>query len=176
VSLTVGMFVLAGWLMDLEQLTNIVPGWPRMSMLAASRSCWRVSRCGSPRCEPFRGHHRRERAHGDRRADPGCARCLGWNAHLEQFTLARYRRTPPSPPPRRMAPATASAFVLLGLSLILRLRPRTALLHQGLDHRGNADRLAGPVALRVRRRSLFVFSDMRPAQRAAHPALCAVAL
>ena len=36
VSLTVGMFVLAGWLMDLEQLTNIVPGWPRMSMLSAS--------------------------------------------------------------------------------------------------------------------------------------------
>src|SRR5215510_6607204 len=36
VSLTVGLFVLAGWFMDLEQLTNIVPGWPRMSMLSAA--------------------------------------------------------------------------------------------------------------------------------------------
>ena len=36
VSLTVGLFVFAGWFLDLEQLTNIVPGWPRMPMLTAA--------------------------------------------------------------------------------------------------------------------------------------------
>ena len=35
VALTVGLFVYAGWVFDLEQLTNLVPGWPRMSRLTA---------------------------------------------------------------------------------------------------------------------------------------------
>ena len=35
VSLTVGLFVVAGWTLDMDQLTYIVPGWPRMSLLTA---------------------------------------------------------------------------------------------------------------------------------------------
>src|SRR5262245_53335512 len=34
-ALTVGLFVVAGWTLDLEQLTYIVPGWPRMKLLTA---------------------------------------------------------------------------------------------------------------------------------------------
>ncbi len=132
VSLTIGLFVLAGWLMDLEQLTNIVPGWPRMSMLTAiafvlsGAALWLTTL----------------------RAVPAAAAvailvtgigilillrdALGWNAHLEQFTLAPIPSDLDLPLPARMAPATATAFSLLGLSLLLSLPTRTALWHQGV--------------------------------------------
>ena len=35
VALVVGCFVLAGWQLDMETLTNLVPGWPRMVRLTA---------------------------------------------------------------------------------------------------------------------------------------------
>src|SRR4051812_3513886 len=35
VALSVGLFVLAGWAFDLEQLTNIAPSWPKMVKLTA---------------------------------------------------------------------------------------------------------------------------------------------
>ena len=35
VALAVGLFVLAGWAFGMEQLTNIVPTWPRMVRLTA---------------------------------------------------------------------------------------------------------------------------------------------
>ena len=35
VALFVGLFVLAGWAFDMEQLTNIVPSWPKMVKLTA---------------------------------------------------------------------------------------------------------------------------------------------
>ena len=35
VSVAVGVFVFAGWTLDMEPLTNLVPGWPRMSRLTA---------------------------------------------------------------------------------------------------------------------------------------------
>ena len=104
VSLTIGLFVLAGWLMDLEQLTNIVPGWPRMSMLTAiafvlsGAALWLTTL----------------------RAVPAAAAvailvtgigilillrdALGWNAHLEQFTLAPIPSDLDLPLPARMAP------------------------------------------------------------------------
>ena len=35
VALSFGLFVLAGWAFDMEQLTNIVPSWPKMVKLTA---------------------------------------------------------------------------------------------------------------------------------------------
>ncbi len=57
---------------------------------------------------------------------------IGWNAHLEQFSLASIPAAVDQQPAVRMAPATAAALLLFGLSLIFSLRLRTALLHQGL--------------------------------------------
>src|SRR5688572_28044387 len=36
VAVTFGIFALAGWLLDLDQLTNVAPHWPRMPMLTAA--------------------------------------------------------------------------------------------------------------------------------------------
>src|SRR3982751_4956895 len=35
VALAVGLFVFAGWAFDMDQLTNIVPAWPRVVRLTA---------------------------------------------------------------------------------------------------------------------------------------------
>ena len=35
VAIVVGAFVLLGWGLDMDPLTNIVPGWPRMARLSA---------------------------------------------------------------------------------------------------------------------------------------------
>jgi len=35
VTLAVGALVLAGWLFGIEQLTNLLPSWPRMAALTA---------------------------------------------------------------------------------------------------------------------------------------------
>src|ERR1044072_4650047 len=54
VALVVGAFVLAGWSLDMEALTNIVPGWPRMVRLTAlcfmlcGASLW-LAPVGAPR-------------------------------------------------------------------------------------------------------------------------------
>src|SRR5262245_46171064 len=36
VAVIVGVFVLMGWWLDLEPLTNILPSWPRMARLSAT--------------------------------------------------------------------------------------------------------------------------------------------
>jgi hypothetical protein len=119
VSLAVGLFVFAGWLFDLEQLTNIAPGWPRMPMLTAAAimlagvALWLTTLRAVPAATTAAGLL----------TAIGVLILLrdasGWNAHLEQFTLAALPTDSASPPPARMAPAAASAFVLFGLSLIL---------------------------------------------------------
>ena len=160
VSLTVGLFVLLGWFLDLEQLTNIAPGWPRMPMLTAAAimlagvALWLTTLHAVPAATTAAGVL----------AAIGALILLrngfGWNAHLEQFTLAAIPGDSAVPPPARMAPATASAFVLFGLSLILSMRPRTALLHQGLTI---AALLVGWLGLSryvFGAESLFAFSDM----------------
>jgi PAS domain S-box-containing protein len=132
VALTVGLFVFAGWLLDLEQLTNIAPHWPRMPMLAAAAfmlngaALWLIT---------MRAVH------------PAIAASIlltligllvmlrdatGWDAHLDQFSLAMIPAGGELLPPPRMAPATALAITLLGVSLLLSFPRRTALVHQGL--------------------------------------------
>ena len=160
VSLTVGMFVLAGWLMDLEQLTNIVPGWPRMSMLSASTfvlagvTLWLATLRAVPAATTA----------ASVLAGIGLLilvrDAFGWNVQLEQFSLAPIPADTDVPSPVRMPPATAISFALLGLSLILSLRPRTALLHQGLAIVGLLIGWLGLSRYVFGVEALFSFSDM----------------
>ena len=132
VSLTVGLFVVAGWTLDLDQITYIVPGWPRMSLLSAvsfmlaGAALWLTVRRESNLAIPAAGLL----------AAIGLLILIrnisGWNAHLEQFSLAPIPAAVDMQPAARMAPATACALIMFGLSLIFSLRLRTALLHQGL--------------------------------------------
>jgi len=131
-ALTVGLFVIAGWLLDMEQLTNIVPDWPRMPLLTAAAfmlagiSLWLTT------LQALRAAIAAAVllvAIGVLILMRGA---LGWNAHLEQFSLAVIPPSMDALPPPRMVPATACAFALLGLSLLLSLPRRTAFLHQGL--------------------------------------------
>jgi PAS domain-containing protein len=132
VALAVGLFVLAGWAFDMDQLTNIVPSWPQMVRLTAisfvisGLALWLATI--------------------DVRTPAITAAALlalvgllilvrnvsGWNAYLEQLTLAPRPAAIDGGAPARMAPATALNFTLLGLSLLLAQRPRAALLHQAL--------------------------------------------
>jgi PAS domain S-box-containing protein len=132
VALTVGLFVLTGWTFSFEQLTNIVPGWPPMARLTALMfvlsgcALWLIT--------------------ADSRSWALAASSLllftgllilfrdatGWDAYLDQFSLGPLPVPTDGLPPPRMAPGTASAFCLLGLSLLLALRKRTAIAHQAL--------------------------------------------
>jgi PAS domain S-box-containing protein len=160
VSLTVGLFVLTGWFLDLEQLTNIVPGWPRMPMLTAAAfmlagvALWLTTLRTVPAAT----------AAAALLTAIGLLillrNALGWNVHIEQFTLAAIPADSDSPPPARMAPATACAFVLLGLSLMLSLRPRMALLHQGLTIVALLVGWLGLSRYVFGAETLFSFSDM----------------
>src|SRR5688572_3070020 len=160
VSLTVGLFVLTGWFLDLEQLTNIVPGWSRMPMLAAAAfmlagvTLWLTIQRTVPAAT----------AAAALLTAIGLLillrNALGWNVHIEQFTLAAIPADSDSPPPARMAPATACAFALLGLSLMLSLRPRMALLHQGLTIVALLIGWLGLSRYVFGAETLFSFSDM----------------
>jgi PAS domain S-box-containing protein len=131
VAVSVGLFVLAGWAFDMEQLTNIAPSWPKMVMLTAISfvlagvALWLAT--------------------VDARVAAMIAAALltaigatmlyrdvsGWNIHLEQLTLAPLPVDHGSMTPR-MAMATAAGIALLGLSLWFAQQPRTAVLHQAL--------------------------------------------
>ena len=160
VSLAVGLFVLFGWFFGLDQLTNIAPGWPRMPMLAAAAfslagvALWLTTLRAVPAASAAAGLL----------AAIGLLillrNALGWSAHLEQFTLAAMPGDSDSPPPARMTPATSCAFVLLGLSLILSLKPRTALLHQGLTILALLIGWLGLSRYVFGAETLFAFSDM----------------
>src|SRR5688572_23521363 len=110
VALTVGLFVFAGWLLGLEQLTNIAPNWPRMPVLSAAAfmlngaALWLIT------------------IHAVR---PAIAASIlltligmlvmlrdaaGWDVHLDQFSLAMIPIGGEFFPPARMAPATALAI------------------------------------------------------------------
>src|SRR5688500_6713843 len=57
---------------------------------------------------------------------------FAWDVSIDQLSLAQLPVAVDSHTPPRMAPATATAFVLLGLSLIFAQQVRTAAPHQAL--------------------------------------------
>src|SRR5688500_9773268 len=119
VAVVLGSFVLAAWAFDMDQLTNLVPTWPKMVRLTAATfaiagvSLWLAAR----------GAHMATLLTAAIVAGVGALfvsrELVGWDAYLEQLSLEPLpialdgRATP------RMSPATATAFLLLGTSLLL---------------------------------------------------------
>ncbi len=130
VSLAFGLFVYAGWVFELEALTNIVPGWPRVSRLtalgfiAAAVALWLCSKA-------------RPRA-----AIGASALLIGigllslmryafsWQAYIDQMTLDPMPLMIDGDLPPRMAPATAIGFCVAGLSLLASQIRGLGLAHQ----------------------------------------------
>ncbi|HEU4593136.1 MAG TPA: hypothetical protein VFS13_19690, partial [Steroidobacteraceae bacterium] len=165
VTLIVGVFVLTGWMLDMEQLTNLVPGWPRMVKLSAvafvvsAASLWFAST----------GAVKYSAATGALVAAIGMLVLVAqggyWNVYLDQLSLREIPVAIDGMPPPSMAPATALAFLLLGISLAVAASRRYAPLHQAL---ATAVLLLGWVGL-----SRFVFGGDVPfpmAEMAAHTA------
>jgi PAS domain S-box-containing protein len=132
VAMMVGAFVLAGWAFDMEQLTNLVPTWPRMVRLTAL--CFVLSGAG------LWAMTLRARWPAVLLASLVAAtavallmaHAMNWNVYLDQLSLAAIPAPIDGQAAPRMAPATALGFLLLSLSLLLALPARTARLHQGL--------------------------------------------
>jgi PAS domain S-box-containing protein len=132
ISMAFGAFVFAGWLFDLDPLTNIVPGMPRISritalgFLTAGIAQW-LCTLAKPRAAA---------AVSLFLTGVGVLvllrYALSWDAYIDQFSLAPIPVNEFGPQPPRMAPSTAVAFCFLGLSLFCSLHPRTALVHQAL--------------------------------------------
>jgi PAS domain S-box-containing protein len=131
-SMAVGLFVFAAWTLDLEQLTNIVPGWPKISRLTALEfvasgfALWAVL-----------GQYRRLAIGVSLLVTAAGVLilfryALSWDVYLDQLTLAPMPEAVQGLLPPRMAPATAVAFCCFGLSLVFSLVQRTALVHQTL--------------------------------------------
>jgi PAS domain S-box-containing protein len=132
VALTVGLFVFAGWVFDLEQLTNIVPGWPQMSRLtalefvAAGSALWLTT-----------VHARRSAI-----ATSLLVTAVGllilaryvfsWDINIDQLSLAHMPGATGGILPPRMAPSTAIAFCFLGLSLACSFHRAAPAAHQTL--------------------------------------------
>src|SRR6187402_3575981 len=88
VAVFVGLFVLAGWSFGLEQLTNLVPTWPKMSRLTAIS----IMLSGAALWLATSGRHALARGAALLVGAFGFIILLryaaGWNVHLEQLSLA----------------------------------------------------------------------------------------
>jgi PAS domain S-box-containing protein len=160
VALVVGAFVLAGWSLELETLTNIVPGWPRMVRLTAL--CFMLS--GAALWLATSGVARISMPIGALVAVLGTlmvfAHGSNWNLYLDQLSLAPLPAAIDGMPPPRMAPATAFGFQLLGLSLLFAVPRRTALPHQALAIAGLMVGWVGLSRFVFGGDALFTFADM----------------
>jgi PAS domain S-box-containing protein len=131
-SVAFGTFVFAGWVFDLDPLTNIVPGMPRISritalgFLTAGLAQWMCT-LAKPRL-----------AAGVSLLLTGIGLlvllryALSWDVYIDQFSLGPMPIGELGPHPPRMAPSTAVAFCFFGMSLLASLHPKTALAHQTL--------------------------------------------
>jgi PAS domain S-box-containing protein len=131
-SLAFGAFVFAGWVFDMDPLTNIVPGWPRISRLTAMGFI--LGGLAQWLCTT--DARRLAAIVASLLAALGLLvllrYALGWDAYIDQFSLAPMPITTDGAMPPRVAPSTATAFCLLGFSLLASLPLRTALAHQSL--------------------------------------------
>src|SRR4051812_43481491 len=118
VALVVGCFVLAGWQLDMETLTNLVPGWPRMVRLTAL--CFLLS--GASLWLATVGAARSSMVFGALVAACGLLMSIAqgsyWNVYLDNLSIGPVPAAPEGLSAPRMAPATAFGFLVLGLSLL----------------------------------------------------------
>jgi PAS domain S-box-containing protein len=132
VALAVGLFVFAGWAFDMQQLTNIVPIWPKMVRLTAlgfvisGIALWLAT---------IESRQAAIVAASVVTAIGVLAlfrQAAGWDLYLDQLSFAPMPEVIDGHTPPRMAVATAFAFVLLGASLLFAQHPRGARAHQAL--------------------------------------------
>jgi PAS domain S-box-containing protein len=132
VALVVGCFVLAGWELDMETLTNLVPAWPRMVRLTAS--CFLLS--GASLWLATVGAARTSMVFAALVAACGALMLIAhgsyWNVYLDNLSIGPVPAAIEGLSAPRMAPATALGFLMLGLSLVFAVPRRSALLHQAL--------------------------------------------
>src|SRR5690349_1620294 len=160
VSMAVGLFVFAGWAFGMEQLTNIVPTWPRVVRLTALAyilsgiALWLAT------------FHARIPAIVAALSLTTLAalvllkNVVGWDIYLDQLSLAQMPQVIDANTPPRMAMASALAFVLLGTSLMFAQHPRGALVHQGLAVMGMLVGWLGVSRYLFGGEPLFGYADM----------------
>ncbi|HUQ12331.1 MAG TPA: PAS domain S-box protein [Steroidobacteraceae bacterium] len=131
-SLAFGAFIFVGWVFEVDALTNLVPGMPRVSrltalgFLSAGVAQWL---CSISRRGPAIAVSLLLTAIG---LISLLRYSFGWTAYIDQLTLAPMPGSVFGELPPRMAPSTAVAFCFLGLSLAAAQHRRTALTHQAL--------------------------------------------
>ena len=160
VAVAVGLFVMAGWALGLDQLTNIVPAWPRMVRLTALAfivsgvALWLAT------------IHARVPAiiAAALLAAIGVVILLrhaaGWDLYLDQLSFSPVPESIDGNTSPRMALATAIAFSLLGASLLFAQVPRGALIHQALAVAGMTTGWLGLTRYMFGGEALFAFADM----------------
>jgi PAS domain S-box-containing protein len=132
VAVIIGVFVLMGWWLDMEPLTNIVAAWPRMARLSALTfilagvALWLLTAGAARTALGFAGA---VTAIG---LLVLLTRMAGSQSPVEDGLLALVPSTVPGQETVRTAPATAMAFLLYGASLIFAVPRRTGMLHQSL--------------------------------------------
>jgi PAS domain S-box-containing protein len=127
-----GAFIFTGWVFDLDPLTNLVPGMPRVSQLTALG----FISGGVAQWMCTTGRRGAAAAVSLLLVAIGLLSLLryafGWTAYIDQLTLEPMPALMFGALPPRMAPSTAIAFCCLGSSLATALPVRTALTHQTL--------------------------------------------
>ncbi|HEY6123872.1 MAG TPA: PAS domain S-box protein [Steroidobacteraceae bacterium] len=132
IALVLGAFVLAGWSFDMAALTNLVPGWPRISRLTAigffvaGVSLWLAT---LPMIRAAAAASLLLTAIG---LLVLLRYALSWDAYIDQLLLSPMPALAHGGMPPRMAPATAVGFCCFGMSILCALRGPTALAHQTL--------------------------------------------
>ncbi|HEU5134401.1 MAG TPA: PAS domain S-box protein [Steroidobacteraceae bacterium] len=132
VALVVGLFVLAGWTFDMEQITNIVPTWPKMVRLTALAFILAGVALWLATIEARKPAIIAAGAVTAIGAFVLLRYATGWGPYLDQLSFAQMPEVIDGHTPPRMAMATALAFLLLGASLLFAQQPRGALTHQAL--------------------------------------------
>jgi len=133
--------VLAGWQLGISSLTSILPMWPKMVALTAlafalaAVSLWlQVRTFAAPDTPTADTLARVARSCAALVVLIGLAglsaRLLGWNLRLDNFSIERLPATPTVPAVGSMSAATALAFILLGVGLLLARSSRFIRVYQ----------------------------------------------
>lgn len=125
--LLVSVAVLTGWSFDVPALVSVVPTWPKMVALTAlgftlaALSLW--FQAYAPAGALGNSRQRISRACAALVAFIGLfgltAAVLGWNLRLDALSIERLPAAPAVASAGSMSPATASAFVFIGIALLL---------------------------------------------------------